>query len=140
MLHKCRIARQKKYVEKAETWDTAFMAKTVERLLFLPISVASYMRLKMSRRNKLLAKHQRARLLVTLGNQCARCQDTRDLTFDCIKSQGHRHHSMDASARMCFYHRQHEAQNLQILCRRCNGVKGHAERQAHEQQLAEMPF
>lgn len=86
------------------------------------------------------ARYRRAILLVELGNKCAECHSTVDLTFDCIVSQGHRHHSMDASARMCFYHRQHEAGNLQILCRRCNGRKGHAERMAWEAELATHPF
>ena len=94
----------------------------------------------MSRRNKRLALHQRVRLLVELGNKCATCHTITDLTFDCIVPQGHRHHSMDASARMCFYHRQHEAGNLQILCRRCNGRKGHAENLAREARMAEDPF
>lgn len=94
----------------------------------------------MARQHKLWARHARARLLVELGNRCAECEDTRDLTFDCKVSTGHLHHSMDPSARMCFYHKQHKAGNLQILCRRCNGRKGAVERQQHEQRLAEMPF
>lgn len=94
----------------------------------------------MSRYRKLLARQHRVHLLVELGNVCKECGDTRDLTFDCKVSQGHRHHSMDASARMCFYRKQHREGNLQILCRSCNGRKGHAERKAWEAAVAEQPF
>lgn len=94
----------------------------------------------MARHHKLWARQARARLMVELGNLCATCGDTRDLTFDCITSTGHLHHSMDPSARMCFYHGQHRSGNLQILCRSCNGRKGHAERMAWENTVAKMPF
>ena len=94
----------------------------------------------MARHHKLWARHARAKLMVELGNWCKECESIKDLTFDCIISQGHLHHSMDASARMCFYHRQHEKQNVQVLCRRCNGRKGHAERMAHQALLDSQPF
>lgn len=94
----------------------------------------------MARRHKLWARYARSQLLMALGNACNQCGDTRDLTFDCIVSTGHLHHSMDASARMCFYHRQHENQNVQILCRSCNGRKGHAERMKHQEILDSHPF
>lgn len=94
----------------------------------------------MSRRRKDLARHHRAALLVELGNRCAQCEATVDLTFDCKESRGHRHHTMDASARMCFYRQQHREGNLQILCRPCNGRKGWQERQEWEAKVAAMPF
>lgn len=94
----------------------------------------------MARRHKVWAQAARLRLLTKLGSECAECGLRCNLTFDCIVSTGHHHHTMDASARMCFYHRQHEKQNLQILCRSCNGRKGHAERMAHQELLDEMPF
>lgn len=94
----------------------------------------------MARHQKLWARRARATLMVELGNLCRECGDTRDLTFDCIISLGHLHHTMDPSARMCFYHKQHRLQNLQILCRRCNGRKGYAERMAWENTIAEQPF
>lgn len=94
----------------------------------------------MAREHKRWAMRARARLMVELGNRCAECESRNDLTFDCIVPLGHVHHSMDASARMCFYHKQHRDGNLQILCRRCNGKKGYYERLAHQAILDEGPF
>lgn len=94
----------------------------------------------MSRPKKLLARRHRAQLLLELGNLCAQCGSGSDLTFDCIIPQGHLHHSMDASARMCFYRKQHKVGNIQILCRRCNSRKGVAELADREKQLNDMPF
>lgn len=94
----------------------------------------------MARHHKVWARDARVRLLIELGNRCAECDSIQDLTFDCIISLGHRHHSMDPSARMCFYHGQHIAKNLQILCRRCNGRKGVAERQRWQAEIDSHPF
>lgn len=94
----------------------------------------------MSRRHKLLARTHRAQLLLELGNLCVQCGSGSDLTFDCIIPQGHLHHSMDASARMYFYRKQHRAGNIQILCRRCNGRKGAVELAEREKRLNDMPF
>lgn len=62
--------------------------------------------------------------MTLLGNCCAQCGTDKKLTFDCKVPCGDRHHRMDTSARMSFYHRQHREDNLQILCKWCNGKKG----------------
>lgn len=72
-----------------------------------------------------------------LGPICKDCKATEKLTFDCIEPQGHKHHKMDTSQRMCFYRKQFDKHNLQVLCDSCNGKKG-----AHELEsdFAELPF
>ena len=77
----------------------------------------------MSARQKDWARRARANLLATLSAVCANCGRTDDLTFDCIRPTGHKHHTFDTSARMSFYRRQHAEGNLQVLCKNCNGNK-----------------
>ena len=77
----------------------------------------------MSKRQKEWAKEARARLMNKLGGVCIICQTNENLTFDCIEPKGDRHHRMDSSSRMSFYHGEHKLGNLQILCERCNNRK-----------------
>lgn len=70
------------------------------------------------------AHAQRAHLLKILGEKCVRCMVTTNLTFDCIKPTGGRHHRLSSVARMTFYNRQFRLGNLQILCHDCNSKKG----------------
>lgn len=77
----------------------------------------------MGREHKLWAKRARARLVERLGGACALCGTTDNLVFDCIIPQGDKHHRMDPSARMCFYHRQERLGNVQVLCDACNTAK-----------------
>ena len=66
------------------------------------------------------------------------CQTDQDLDFDCKEPQGDRHHRMDASARMCFYHRQHKLGNVQLLCRtKCHKIKNAEEERKRQQQEKE---
>jgi len=51
------------------------------------------------------------------------CGATESLEFDCIEPRGDRHHRMDSSARMSFYHQQHRLGNLQVLCSHHNNLK-----------------
>jgi hypothetical protein len=76
------------------------------------------------RAHKNWAQRARARLMAKLGAHCAHCGSTEILEFDCKVPTGDRHHRMDPSARMCYYHAQYRAGNLQVLCQRCNGAKG----------------
>ena len=77
----------------------------------------------MSKRQKDWARRARAALIAKLGAKCANCGTTKNLTFDCIKPQGHRHHTLDTATRMCFYRAQHAQGNLQVLCKNCNDTK-----------------
>lgn len=78
----------------------------------------------MARRQKEWARRTRDGLLAALGRQCAWCGTTANLQFDCIIPQGDHHHKIDWSHRMSFYRQQHTEGNLQILCERCNSIKG----------------
>jgi hypothetical protein len=77
----------------------------------------------MSKRQKAWARVARQRLMMLLGNSCALCGRPDTLTFDCIVPQGDNHHRMDTSARMSFYHRQHQVGNVQLLCELCQSIK-----------------
>ncbi len=77
----------------------------------------------MSRRQKEWAALARKTLLSSLGEKCANCGSTKDLTFDCIRPKGHRHHTLEPSARMSFYRAEASQGNLQVLCRPCNASK-----------------
>lgn len=78
----------------------------------------------MSKRQKSWARVARERLMSELGNECSYCGSTVELEFDCIIPRGRDHHTYSTDHRMCFYHREHAAGNIQILCRVCNAKKG----------------
>lgn len=78
----------------------------------------------MSRRVKAWAKAKRESLLMALGERCAACGATEDLTFDCVRPAGHKHHAWSTDKRITFYCRQAALRNLQVLCADCNSVKG----------------
>jgi len=64
-------------------------------------------------------------MIQELGGKCAKCKTVEHLELDCIEPQGHAHHKlMDQTMRMAFYRRQKEANNLQVLCKRDNSLKG----------------
>ena len=77
----------------------------------------------MARRHKLWAKRERERLFSILGRHCTACGATDRLTFDCIEPMGDTHHRGNAPARICFYRRQMQAGNVQVLCEHCNALK-----------------
>jgi hypothetical protein len=81
----------------------------------------------MGKRQKAWAKRARARLMQQLIERCNQCGARYDLVFDCVKACGDEHHRMESSNRMSFYHRQHAAGNLQVLCRACNTAKSTGE-------------
>ena len=62
-------------------------------------------------------------MVLTLGSECAACGTETDLTFDCIEPCGHDHHRRSAPERICFYRRQMQAGNIQLLCANCNSLK-----------------
>lgn len=78
----------------------------------------------MSKRHKKRAKAARKELKTLLGKKCALCRTDKKLEFDCIKPMGDAHHRLDPDRRMKFYCRQFLAQNLQLLCQKCNARKG----------------
>lgn len=81
----------------------------------------------MGRRQKEWAQRSRQELLEALGGVCVDCGSTVDLTFDCIDNRCGEHHRWPADKRLAFYRRQHQVDNLQILCRECNSAKGYLE-------------
>lgn len=66
-------------------------------------------------------------LRLALGATCAYCGATDDLQFDCIIPQGDKHHRWETNRRACFYRRQFAANNLQLLCADCHGIKSATE-------------
>lgn len=78
----------------------------------------------MSKKIKLWAVRARERLFQRLGKICVHCGRQDDLEFDCVIPCGHDHHKGSTDQRMNFYHRQERAGNLQVLCGKCNAIKG----------------
>lgn len=82
----------------------------------------------MSARQRDWARRKRAALMGELGGlfpSCAECGVTDDLQFDVvIPADNDTHHKMEWSQRMSFYVKQFRMNNLQILCGRCNAIKG----------------
>lgn len=78
----------------------------------------------MGARQRDWARRERARLLRDLGPWCRVCGSTMFLELDCIKPRGHSHHALEWSQRISFYRRQARLGNLQVLCQRCNAIKG----------------
>lgn len=77
----------------------------------------------MGARQKDWARRARVKLMEELGGCCAECGTTEKLTFDCKVPCGDKHHKMDSSARMSFYHAQHREKNVQLLCEKHNAEK-----------------
>ena len=78
----------------------------------------------MSAYHKEWARKARAALMAELGGRCVWCNDTEELTFDCIMPRGDGHHRGSTDQRMCFYRKEHrEHRNVQVLCHRCNSRK-----------------
>ncbi len=98
----------------------------------------------MSKRNKIWARKRRRYLKGLLGYHCNLCgtherlksdclpdQKPIILVFDCILSQGDKHHKGSTDQRMHFYWKQFQLNNLQLLCDKCNTKKSAKE---HPQQ------
>lgn len=79
----------------------------------------------MSKQVKIWAKKARQELLFAFFNQCCHCGegDINQLEFDCIIPQGHKHHTGSTDQRICFYRKQKQNKNLQLLCSTCHQVK-----------------
>lgn len=63
-------------------------------------------------------------MLRVLGERCVRCGLTTNLTFDCIRPTGDRHHRMSSVQRVTYYCEQMRRGNIQVLCHNCNSKKG----------------
>lgn len=77
----------------------------------------------MPTRQTVWAQQKRIELLVALGRSCVWCGATENLTFDCIRPTGGRHHKLSSVARMTFYWREARKGNVQVLCFDCNVKK-----------------
>lgn len=77
----------------------------------------------MAKKQKQWARMQRLRLIHILGGRCAACGTDEALTFDCIESRGDAHHRGSTDQRICFYRREMQAGNVQLLCHSCNALK-----------------
>jgi hypothetical protein len=69
-------------------------------------------------------KRKRDELFAALGRRCVICRVENNLTFDCIKPTGGKHHKMSSAARIGYYWKQARLGNLQVLCHECNSRKG----------------
>jgi|SRR5580658_8590004 hypothetical protein len=69
-------------------------------------------------------ERKRNELFAALGRRCVFCGVETNLTFDCVKPTGGRHHRLSSAARIGFYWKQARAGNLQVLCHDCNSRKG----------------
>lgn len=78
----------------------------------------------MGKADKRWAIRKRAELLEALGAVCCWCGSLENLTFDCISPRGDGHHKGSTDQRMRFYLREHENDNVQVLCGSCNARKG----------------
>lgn len=83
----------------------------------------------MSKRHVNWAHKAKFTLQFALGGRCIECGTTKNLEFDCINPQGHRHHAIGFVRRICFYRKQHVLNNLQLLCRKCHIKKSVKEHQ-----------
>jgi 5-methylcytosine-specific restriction endonuclease McrA len=71
------------------------------------------------------AKKETNRLRELLGGRCACCGSDKDLEFDVILPDGSDHHrKYEWSWRLSFYRFHYKANNLQLLCSKCNSRKG----------------
>jgi len=108
----------------------------------------------MSKQDRRRAQVRRAELVAILGSKCKRCGTTEKIEIDVIKPRGNKHHrKMSSDQRITFYYRQHAKKNVQLLCKVCNGSKGHedekyyqlqarrkAARERRKKELAQVPF
>ena len=78
----------------------------------------------MAKRQREWAKRERDRIVRVLGGRCNCCGTTEHLEFDCIMPRSNGHARLERSQRITFYRRQLSVGNLQLLCRRCNLIKG----------------
>jgi hypothetical protein len=69
------------------------------------------------------AQKERARIKTALGNTCTACGETDKLEFDCLEPRGNLHHGLGQIQRTCYYRRQMQQGNLQLLCKWCNALK-----------------
>lgn len=78
---------------------------------------------------------RRRELILKLGGCCRSCGSVHQLQMDCICPMGPEHHRMSSKDRQRFYEAQHDAGNLQLLCRSCHVKKTFADiarRQWHD--------
>ena len=77
----------------------------------------------MGKRQKQWARTKRAYLVRVLKSKCCDCGTTKNLEFDCIEPQGHKHHGYSTDQRISFYMSQLWKGNLALRCSRCNALK-----------------
>lgn len=78
----------------------------------------------MAKRQRIWARRETNRLRELLGGRCAKCGSKKNLTFDVIIPDGDEHHNYEWSRRISFYRYHYKANNLQLLCDKCNSHKG----------------
>ena len=64
-------------------------------------------------------------LLELMGERCAFCGSTDDLTFDHLRARDWKLEKVGSVQRMRIFRKEFWAGKLQLLCRSCNSRKGH---------------
>lgn len=78
----------------------------------------------MGRRQREWAVRARAQLVQDLGGVCVHCGDQSRLELDHKKGTEVVLRTLESSARVSMYRREAAQGKLQVLCRRCNKIKG----------------
>lgn len=67
---------------------------------------------------------RRSTLVKKLGGKCVHCGSTRRLEIDHIHGRDYVARELSSNQRLCLYFREAREGKVQLLCKRCNVLKG----------------